>query len=183
MSHPIRLHLILACDLTPDGLSLGPRSVTRSRCGSEYAASIGASICVAATFSPDHPGQQLPMSTLMKDELASYTSQQVYDLQGEGEFNTRGEARKFIDFAQKMKVPLGRLSVSSAWWHIKRVPLIFEQEFGREVSDIIHFQPTAEDFPFSQRWREWMKTVHLRVPILRTPMEKTAKRLGIRSSF
>jgi len=115
-----KLMLILLMDLTSDGKSLGQGSLGRLEMGAAWAKAFGYEVCVAATFSPAHPKQEVAMSTMAAGWLGNLLRPLVvHDLVGACSFNTRGELTKLLAFAEKAGI--SQLAVATAWWHIPRV--------------------------------------------------------------
>jgi hypothetical protein len=149
--------------LVNDGNTLGPRHLHRLAKTADWAMKNGFEVCVAATFSPKFPMQRSAMSTMSAAWLTEhYPSLVVNDIQGDEEYNTRGELRKFLTYAES--VGSEQIAVASGWWHIRRLQRIFVQEFGKDRALKVKFVELQEDFPIKERFKEIAKRTHMHLP-------------------
>lgn len=114
--------LVLACDLTPDGRQLGPRTILRLERAIEYVKKTGDFLVVAASRSPGHPMQPKPMASMMADWLREKGVFEICTLTAQT-FNTRGELKAFFTLPETS-------AIISAPWHLRRVRLLVWQEKG-----------------------------------------------------
>ena len=125
--------LILACDLTPDGTRLGPKSIARLERGLLHAQETGEQLVVAGSWSPRHPQQPVAMAEMMADWLRGrgYADTVVRHAT---RFNTRGELDVVPDAD----------SVISDSLHLKRVRIMIRQMYGRRKARDVNYVPTTE---------------------------------------
>lgn len=128
--------LVLACDLTPDGLELGPKTILRLRRGLAHALDTGDRLVVAASMSPRHPDQPKPMAEMMAEWLYTEGLQDVSVLRAPI-FNTRGELRAFFTLSDAEVI-------ISAPWHLRRTKLLVWQEWGRKQMRSLQYIPVPE---------------------------------------
>ncbi|PIR95454.1 hypothetical protein COT93_02280 [Candidatus Falkowbacteria bacterium CG10_big_fil_rev_8_21_14_0_10_37_18] len=125
--------LILACDLTPDGTNLGPKTIARLERGLQHAQETGEQLVVAASWSPRHPQQSVTMAEMMALWLQehSYTDTVVRNAT---RFNTRGELEASHDVSSIISDPL----------HLRRVRIMVRKMYGRQKARDINYIPTDE---------------------------------------
>jgi DUF218 domain len=182
-----RLVLALGCDLLDDGNTLGPRHISRLSHAHDVAKKQGATLCVAAGFSPAHPKQRDSMAVMSKEWLEARGAMVPIEvLENVPSFNTRGELQRFIEYAKEVRERDGvvQLTIVSASWHIPRVKAIFLAEFGDRLTNTVKFEGSEESFPVKYRIYEPIKRVHAMLPSgVRARIEKAVRKTGFNPSF
>lgn len=114
--------IVLACDLTPEGL-LGKHTLARLERGLSWYRQNKGVVVVAAGRSPYHPKLRATMAELMGGWLARHQCYNI-DVRRATTFDTRGELTSF------RQLTVDHYVIISAWWHLPRVKLIVWQVFG-----------------------------------------------------
>lgn len=123
--------LVLGQDLNEEGTDIGPRTVLRLREAFSHYQRTGEVLVVAAGFSPRHKNQKVTMAQMMAEYLWSLGECKVLVLEARL-FNTRGELEAFFLLE-------GARTIISAPWHLRRVRIMIDQEFGRGRLETLRF--------------------------------------------
>lgn len=126
--------LVLACDLTSDGQTLGPMTIVRLERALRYVQGTDTCLVVAASWSPRHPKQPVPMAEMMAVWLRARGWHKIRVAQAKV-FNTRGE----LNAAWQLG-PLS--SIISDPLHLARVRILVERLRGKAYAEELEYVAT-----------------------------------------
>lgn len=129
--------LILGCDLTPDGIDIGPLTIARLVRALKHHEVTGEQLVVAAAWSPRHPKQKSTMANLMSKWLRENGYFDALVLEAK-RFNTRGELQAW--FASDRVCS----SIISDPLHLRRTKIIVRKMKGKQFADSLSYVPTEE---------------------------------------
>lgn len=129
--------LVLACDLTPDGLGLGPNTILRLERGVAHHRETSEPLLVAASWSPRHPNQPNLMGHMMNEWFFANGCSSVVTLLAKV-FNTRGE------LLATNELSISKLTIISDELHLQRTKILVErmQRKGMLQSMVVVYKST-----------------------------------------
>lgn len=172
--------LVLANDMTHNGMNVGPFTRLRIEAGLRYALEYGHGILFIAGRSPRHLDQSQSMAALMAQELAGmkYGHQiQCCTHEGASEFRTVGEIDAALSaYGEELT------AIVSDRVHLRRVKLILIKRHGREVADRIKLVPTStRSMSIKARLLEPLKCLYMRLaPVEDARLWHTLNRILLR---
>ncbi|MFN3188099.1 MAG: YdcF family protein [Candidatus Paceibacteria bacterium] len=147
--------LILACDLTPDGTKLGPKTIARLERALQHVQETGERLVVAASWSPRHPQQSVSMAKMM----AAWLQERGYAetvVREATRFNTRGELEVSPDVSSIISDPL----------HLRRARIMVRRMYGcQKALDIKYVATEATTMTTKGRLLEPLKCAFLYTPL------------------